>query len=169
MRAVLRAGADKVAVNTAAIADPGLIRRCARVFGRQCVVVAVDVRAVSADGGWEVLARGGRDATGLDAVAWVRRAAGLGAGEILLTSIDRAGPRAGRPPPPPPRVGLPARPPRDRRGQGPPGGRGRAGAARGGGRLMAAARVVPRWGADGLVPGIGPGGRRGRGGGGAWA
>ena len=95
MRAVLRAGADKVAVNTAAIADPGLIRRCARVFGRQCVVVAVDVRAVSADGGWEVLARGGRDATGLDAVAWVRRAAGLGAGEILLTSIDRDGTRSG--------------------------------------------------------------------------
>src|SRR3970282_431605 len=94
-RAVPRAGADKVAVNTAAIADPGLIRRCARVFGRQCVVVAVDVRAVSADGGWGVLGRGGRDATGLDAVAWVRRAAGLGAGEILLTSIDRDGTRSG--------------------------------------------------------------------------
>jgi cyclase len=95
MRAVLRAGADKVAVNTAAIVDPGLIARCARVFGRQCVVVAVDARAAPANGGWEVLARGGRDATGLDAVAWTRRAAELGAGEILLTSIDRDGTRTG--------------------------------------------------------------------------
>jgi cyclase len=95
MRAVLRAGADKVAVNTAAIVDPGLIARCARVFGRQCVVVAVDARAAPANGGWEVLARGGRDATGLDAVAWTRRAAELGAGEILLTSIDRDGTRSG--------------------------------------------------------------------------
>jgi len=95
MRAVLRAGADKVSVNTAAIADPGLIGRCARVFGRQCVVIAVDVRATPAAGGWEVLARGGREATGLDAVAWTRRAAELGAGEILLTSIDRDGTRSG--------------------------------------------------------------------------
>jgi cyclase len=96
MKAVLRAGADKVSVNTAAVRDPDLIRRCARRFGRQCVVVAIDARAWPGNPGrWEVLVRGGRDVTGLEAVAWARRAADLGAGEILLTSIDRDGTRKG--------------------------------------------------------------------------
>ncbi len=107
MRAVLRAGADKVAVNTAVVADPDLIGRCARRFGRQCVVVAIDARArASADGTrgpsdprsgptWEVVVRGGRTPTGLDVVEWARQAVMLGAGELLLTSIDRDGTRAG--------------------------------------------------------------------------
>ncbi|CAN5606118.1 imidazole glycerol phosphate synthase subunit HisF [soil metagenome] len=96
MKAVLRAGADKVAVNTAAVRDPSLIRRCARIFGRQCVVVAIDARArPGAPGCWEVLVRGGRDLTGLDAVGWARQAVELGAGELLVTSIDRDGTRRG--------------------------------------------------------------------------
>jgi cyclase len=95
MKAVLRAGADKVAVNTAAVEDPALIRRCARRFGRQCVVVSIDARATPGDGGWEVVVRGGRDSTGLDAVGWARSAVELGAGELLLTSIDRDGTRQG--------------------------------------------------------------------------
>jgi len=96
MKAVLRAGGDKVSINTAAVRDPNLIRRCARRFGRQCVVVAIDARAWPGNPGrWEVLVRGGRDVTGLEAVAWARRAAELGAGEILLTSIDRDGTRKG--------------------------------------------------------------------------
>jgi cyclase len=96
MKAVLRAGGDKVSINTAAVRDPDLIRRCARRFGRQCVVVAIDARAWPGNPGrWEVLVRGGRDVTGLEAVAWARRAADLGAGEILLTSIDRDGTRKG--------------------------------------------------------------------------
>lgn len=96
MRAVLRAGADKVAVNTAAVLDPSLVDRCARRFGRQCVVVAVDARARSDPaGGWEVVIRGGREGTSLDAVAWSREVAKRGAGEILLTSIDRDGTRGG--------------------------------------------------------------------------
>ena len=96
MKAVRRAGADKVAVNTAAVRDPALVRRCARRFGRQCVVVAIDARAVPGrPGRWEVVVRGGREPTGLDAVEWARRAADLGAGEILLTSIDRDGTRSG--------------------------------------------------------------------------
>jgi cyclase len=96
MRAVLRAGADRVAINTAAVADPGLIGRCSRVFGRQCVVVSIDARRRQAsEAGWEVIVRGGRDETGLEAVAWARRAAELGAGELLVTSIDRDGTRQG--------------------------------------------------------------------------
>jgi cyclase len=96
MKAVLRAGADKVAVNTAAVRDPGLVRRCARRFGRQCVVISVDARAVPGrPGAWEVVVRGGREATGIDAVDWVGRAVELGAGEVLLTSIDRDGTRQG--------------------------------------------------------------------------
>ena len=94
MRDVLRAGADKVALNTAAVADPTLISRCAGRFGRQAVVVAIDARSV-APGTWEVVVKGGRDATGLDAVAWARRAADLGAGELLVTSIDRDGTGSG--------------------------------------------------------------------------
>ncbi|GBD29308.1 Imidazole glycerol phosphate synthase subunit HisF [bacterium HR32] len=88
-RRILRAGADKVAVNTAAVEDPDLVRRLAERFGRQCVVVAIDARRRA--GGWEVYTHGGRQPTGLDAVGWAERAAALGAGEILLTSMDRDG------------------------------------------------------------------------------
>lgn len=99
MGAALRAGADKVSLNSAAVADPELIRRCARRFGRQAVVVAIDARRVKPDDDasprWEILVRGGRDAVGLDAVTWAVRAAELGAGELLVTSIDRDGTQAG--------------------------------------------------------------------------
>jgi cyclase len=95
MRDVLRAGADKVGLNTAAVADPGLIGACAARFGRQAVVVAIDARRSQTDDGWEVVVKGGRDATGLDAVAWAERAVELGAGELLVTSIDRDGTRSG--------------------------------------------------------------------------
>jgi imidazole glycerol-phosphate synthase subunit HisF len=110
MRDVLRAGADKVSLNTAAVRDPSLVRRCARRFGSQAVVVAIDARRLaSAPSGdaaddapgapgtprWEVVVKGGRDATGLDALAWARRAADLGAGELLVTSIDRDGTQSG--------------------------------------------------------------------------
>ncbi|MBB4637467.1 imidazole glycerol phosphate synthase subunit HisF [Longimicrobium terrae] len=94
--AILGAGADKVAVNTAALADPELIRRAADHFGSQCVVVAVDARSSdTAESGWEVFTHGGRTPTGIDAVAWASRAEELGAGEILLTSMDRDGTRDG--------------------------------------------------------------------------
>jgi imidazole glycerol-phosphate synthase subunit HisF len=96
MREVLRAGADKVAVNTAAVRDPTLISRCARTFGRQCVVISVDARSVpGVVDRWEVVVRGGREPTGLDAIEWMRRAVSLGAGEVLLTSIDRDGTQQG--------------------------------------------------------------------------
>ena len=93
MRDVLRAGADKVSLNTAAVADPELVSACARRFGSQAVVVAIDARRLRG-GGWEVLVRGGRETTGLDAVAWAVRAAAIGAGELLVTSIDRDGTQA---------------------------------------------------------------------------
>lgn len=101
MRAVLRAGADKVSLNTAAVADPSLVTACARRFGRQAVVVAIDARLRKPSGpdgpaaSWEVLVRGGRETTGLDAVAWAVQAVELGAGELLVTSIDRDGTGAG--------------------------------------------------------------------------
>jgi cyclase len=96
MRDVLRAGADKVAINTAAVRDPSVISTCARRFGSQCVVISVDVRArAGSPGTWEVVVQGGRQATGLDAVEWVLRAVALGAGEVLLTSIDRDGTQGG--------------------------------------------------------------------------
>ena len=95
MHDVLRAGADKVSLNTAAVADPTLILRCAARFGRQAVVVAIDARRRVAGDGWEVVVRGGRDGTGLDSVAWAERAVELGAGELLVTSIDRDGTRSG--------------------------------------------------------------------------
>jgi len=94
MREVLRAGADKVSLNTAAVAEPELVARCARRFGRQAVVVAIDARRRSgpaAADGWDVLVKGGRETTGLDAVRWAQRAVDLGAGELLVTSIDRDG------------------------------------------------------------------------------
>jgi imidazole glycerol-phosphate synthase subunit HisF len=94
MRAVLRAGADKVSLNTAAVADPSLISRCAARFGSQAVVVAIDARSVG-DGRWEVLVKGGREPTPLDAVDWAIQATDLGAGELLVTSIDRDGTQSG--------------------------------------------------------------------------
>jgi cyclase len=91
-RRLLRAGADKVGVNTAAVEDPGIVTELAGEFGSQCVVVAVDARARSDGGtGWEVVTHGGRRPTGLDALAWCERCAHEGAGEILLTSMDRDG------------------------------------------------------------------------------
>ena len=95
MRDVLRAGADKVSLNTAAVADPTLIRDCAARFGRQAVVVAIDARQEAAGVAWEVVVQGGRQPTGLDAVDWARRAVELGAGELLVTSIDRDGTGSG--------------------------------------------------------------------------
>lgn len=94
--AILGAGADKVAVNTAALADPDLVRRAADHFGSQCVVVAIDARRTgTAPSGWEVYTHGGRTPTGIDAVEWAERAQALGAGEILLTSMDKDGTRDG--------------------------------------------------------------------------
>jgi len=95
MRDVLRAGADKVAINTAAVRDPELVATCARRFGSQCVVISIDVRARDPGAGWEVVVQGGREATGIDAIEWIDRTVALGAGEILLTSIDRDGTREG--------------------------------------------------------------------------
>src|SRR6185312_4952993 len=90
MRKLLLAGADKCSINSAAVARPDLVREAAEKFGSQCVVVAVDARA-SGPGVWEVFTHGGRKGTGLDAVGWCQRVAALGAGEILLTSMDRDG------------------------------------------------------------------------------
>jgi cyclase len=99
MRDVLRAGADKVGLNTRAVADPGLVTRCASVFGSQAVVVAIDARRVTATdtlpSGFEVVVKGGREPVALDAVAWAVRAVELGAGELLVTSIDRDGTGSG--------------------------------------------------------------------------
>jgi cyclase len=96
MRDVLRAGADKVAINTAAVDDPSLVATCARRFGRQCVVISVDARAnPDRPGSWEVVVQGGRKPTGLDAIEWIERCIELGAGEVLLTSIDRDGTQQG--------------------------------------------------------------------------
>jgi imidazole glycerol-phosphate synthase subunit HisF len=92
-RDLLEAGADKVAVNSAAVRRPALVREAAEAFGSQCVVVAVDARR--RPGGWEVYTHGGRTATGLDAVEWSRQMEAAGAGELLLTSMDADGTRAG--------------------------------------------------------------------------
>jgi imidazole glycerol-phosphate synthase subunit HisF len=94
IRRLLLAGADKVSINSAAIADPDLVRHAAEKFGNQCVVVAMDAKAV-APGQWSIFSHGGRTATGLDALAWARRMAESGAGEILLTSMDRDGTKLG--------------------------------------------------------------------------
>jgi cyclase len=108
VRALLTAGADKISLNSGAIKDPGLITACARRFGSQCVVVAIDAKRVVSEGGagvsagagtkeprWEAYINGGRTRTGLDAVEWAAQVAGLGAGEILLTSMDRDGTKDG--------------------------------------------------------------------------
>ena len=97
-RVLLRAGADKIGVNSAAVERPGLVTELAEEFGSQCVVVAIDARRrpdTPGDPAWEVFTHGGRTATGSDAVAWAERCAGLGAGELLVTSMDRDGTRDG--------------------------------------------------------------------------
>ena len=93
-RRLLRAGADKISVSSAAVADPTLIARAAERFGSQCVVLAADGRA-RGDGTWEVVVAGGRKPTGIDLIQWVKQAEQLGAGEILLTSMDADGTKAG--------------------------------------------------------------------------
>lgn len=95
MRAALRAGADKVSVNTAAVDRPELISECAAAFGTQCVVLAIDAKHRHEAPGWEVYVHGGRTPTGRDAVAWAVEGAARGAGEILLTSMDRDGTKDG--------------------------------------------------------------------------
>lgn len=97
MRHMLEAGADKISINTAAVKSPELIKQGAERFGSQCIVVAIDARRVKSDEapGWEVLTHGGRRPTGIDAVEWAKRVVSLGAGEILLTSWDADGQRAG--------------------------------------------------------------------------
>ena len=95
MAELLTHGADKVSVNTAALADPKLLTRCAEVFGAQCVVLAIDARKRDDGTGWEVYSHGGRRATGRDAVEWAAEGERLGAGEILLTSMDYDGTHAG--------------------------------------------------------------------------
>lgn len=94
MRRILKAGADKVSLNTAAVQNPEIIREGAAHFGNQCIVVAVDARRAG-EGKWEVYTHGGRTPTGIDALEWVRQAQSLGAGEILLTSMDRDGTKEG--------------------------------------------------------------------------
>ena len=98
VRRLLNAGADKVSINTAGVADPQLFARASGRFGSQCIVAAIDARRRDRNDvarGWEVYTHGGRNATGRDAVQWAREAAALGAGEILLTSMDRDGTRMG--------------------------------------------------------------------------
>ena len=93
MRKALNAGADKVSINSAAVMNPDMITGCAENFGRQCVVVAIDVK--KKDNGWTVVTHGGTKGTGLDALEWAQRAQDLGAGEILLTSMDADGVKTG--------------------------------------------------------------------------
>ena len=98
IRDMLNAGADKLSLNTAAVLDPDLVSKSSTKFGNQCIVVAIDakrVEDVDGESRWEIFTHGGRRPTGIDAVAWARRMAGLGAGEILLTSMDRDGTRDG--------------------------------------------------------------------------
>jgi len=96
VRRLLNAGADKISINTAAVQSPRLVAEASARYGSQCIVVAIDARRRSADAGdWEVYTHGGRRATGLDAIEWADRVVALGAGEILLTSMDRDGTRAG--------------------------------------------------------------------------
>ena len=94
IRKLLLAGADKTSINTAAVSRPDFVREAAEKFGSQCVVVAIDAKQVGADR-WEVFTHGGRNATGIEAIGWAQRMAELGAGEILLTSMDRDGTKAG--------------------------------------------------------------------------
>ncbi|MET0070729.1 MAG: imidazole glycerol phosphate synthase subunit HisF [Candidatus Thiodiazotropha sp.] len=98
IRRMLNAGADKVAINTAAVFNPEFVKEATERFGSQCIVVAIDAKQVSAEGEplkWEIFTHGGRKPTGLDAIEWARRMSDYGAGEILLTSMDRDGTRIG--------------------------------------------------------------------------
>lgn len=98
VRALLEAGADKVSINTAAVTDRQLVRRAAEKFGTQCIVVAIDAKRVGANGKaprFEIFTHGGREPTGIEAIAYAEEVVSLGAGEILLTSMDRDGTRAG--------------------------------------------------------------------------
>ena len=98
IRALLNAGADKVRINSAAVKNPEFVREAAERFGSQCIVVAIDAKQVSAEGEpyrWEIFTHGGRQPTGIDAVEWARKMADYGAGEILLTSMDRDGTKDG--------------------------------------------------------------------------
>lgn len=98
IRKLLNAGADKVAINTAAVFNPEFVREAADRFGSQCIVVAIDAKQVSAEGEelrWEIFTHGGRKPTGLDAVDWARKMVDMGAGELLLTSMDRDGTKIG--------------------------------------------------------------------------
>ncbi|MBU2873760.1 imidazole glycerol phosphate synthase subunit HisF [Marinobacter salexigens] len=98
IRKLLNAGADKVAINTAAVFNPEFVREAAERFGNQCIVVAIDAKQVSAEGEelrWEIFTHGGRKPTGLDAVDWARKMVEMGAGELLLTSMDRDGTKIG--------------------------------------------------------------------------
>ena len=96
IRALLRAGADKVSLNTAAVRRPEFVGEAAETFGSQCIVVAIDAkRRAQPPDGWEVFTHGGRNPTGLDAIEWAKRVESLGAGEILLTSMDRDGTQSG--------------------------------------------------------------------------
>jgi cyclase len=98
IRALLLAGADKVSINTAAVNDRSFVKRAAEKFGSQCIVVAIDAKRVSAPGEpgrWEIFTHGGRKASGIDAVAFAREVAALGAGELLVTSMDRDGTKSG--------------------------------------------------------------------------
>ncbi len=98
VRRLLNAGADKVSINTAAVTNPDFVREASDKVGSQCIVVAIDAKRVSAEGEplrWEIFTHGGRKATGLDAIAWARKMVSFGAGELLVTSMDRDGTRAG--------------------------------------------------------------------------
>lgn len=98
IRTMLNAGADKVSINTAAVVDPDFVRQAAERFGSQCIVVAIDAKRVSAEGEtprWEIFTHGGRKSTGLDAVEWACKMVEFGAGELLVTSMDRDGTKAG--------------------------------------------------------------------------
>jgi cyclase len=98
VRRLLNAGADKISMNSSAVANPQLVRDASDKHGSQCIVVAIDAKRVSAEGEtprWEVFTHGGRKATGIDAIEWARKMAEYGAGEILLTSMDRDGTKAG--------------------------------------------------------------------------
>ena len=98
IRTMLNAGADKVSINTAAVTHPEFVRQAAQRFGSQCIVVAIDAKKVSADGEprrWEIFTHGGRHPTGIDAVDWARKMVEYGAGELLLTSMDRDGTKIG--------------------------------------------------------------------------
>ena len=98
IRRMLNAGADKVGINSAAVTNPGFVREATEKFGSQCIVVAIDAKCVSADGEpkrWEIFTHGGRKETGLDAIEWAKKMVDLGAGELLLTSMDKDGTKSG--------------------------------------------------------------------------